>query len=54
MRELPEVAYQLEHDFVLDSSAAQRELGLRPTPAEQVLEAHLAAYASGSEARTAA
>jgi nucleoside-diphosphate-sugar epimerase len=44
MRELPEVAYQMQDDFVLDSSAAQRELGLVPTPADDVLAAHLAAY----------
>jgi nucleoside-diphosphate-sugar epimerase len=44
IRELPDVAYQMQHDFVLDSSAAQRELGLVPTPADEVLRAHLAAY----------
>ena len=44
MRELPDVAYQLKDDFVLDSSAAQRELGLVPTPADDVLAAHLAPY----------
>ena len=44
IRELPEVAYQLEHDFVLDSSAAQRELGLVPTPADEVLAATLAPF----------
>ena len=54
MRELPEVAYQLEQDFVLDSSAAQRELGLVPTPADDVLAAHLASYASDAAARHAA
>ena len=45
MRELPEVAYQLDEPFVMDSSAAQRELGLVPTPADDVLRAILAAYA---------
>ncbi len=44
MRELPDVAYQLRDDFVLDSSAAQRELGLVPTPAADVLAANLAPY----------
>lgn len=44
MRELPDVAYQMKDDFVLDSSAAQRELGLVPTPAADVLAAHLAPY----------
>jgi nucleoside-diphosphate-sugar epimerase len=52
IRELPEVAYQLEHDFVLDSSAAQRELGLVPTPVDDVLAAILSAYVA--EARHAA
>ncbi len=41
IRELPEVAYQLERPFVMDSSAAQRELGLVPTPADDVLRAIL-------------
>jgi len=44
MRELPDVAYQMQHDFLMDSSAAQRELGLVPTPADEVLRAHLAPY----------
>jgi nucleoside-diphosphate-sugar epimerase len=46
MRELPEVSYQLDQPFVMDSSAAQRELGLVPTPADDVLRAILAAYAA--------
>jgi len=45
MRELPEVAYQLDQPFVMDSSAAQHELGLVPTPADDVLRAILSAYA---------
>jgi nucleoside-diphosphate-sugar epimerase len=45
MRELPEVSYQLDQPFVMDSSAAQRELGLVPTPADDVLRAILSAYA---------
>ena len=44
IRELPEVAYQLEQPFVMDSSAAQGELGLVPTPADDVLRAILDAY----------
>jgi hypothetical protein len=44
MRELPEVAYQLDQPFVMDSSAAQHELGLVPTPADDVLRAILSAY----------
>lgn len=46
MRELPEVAYQLDQPFVMDSSAAQTELGLVPTPADDVLRATLSAYAA--------
>jgi nucleoside-diphosphate-sugar epimerase len=45
MRELPEVAYQLDQPFLMDSSAAQQELGLVPTPADDVLRAVLSAYA---------
>src|SRR6185436_10697488 len=37
MRELPEVEYQLEEPFVLDSTAAQRTFGLAPTPWDDVL-----------------
>jgi nucleoside-diphosphate-sugar epimerase len=44
MRELPEVAYQMRDDFLMDSSAAQRELGLVPTPADDVLGAHLGQF----------
>jgi hypothetical protein len=45
MRELPEVAYQLEKPFIMDSSAAQNELGLVPTPAADVLRAILSGFA---------
>ena len=48
MRELPEVAYQLEQPFVMDSSAAQHELGLVPTPADDVLRALLSGFASSA------
>jgi nucleoside-diphosphate-sugar epimerase len=44
VRELPDVAYQMRDDFLMDSSAAQRELGLVPTPAEAVLAAHLGQF----------
>ena len=44
IRELPEVAYQLERDFVLDSSAAQSAFGLVPTPWAAQLERQVAAY----------
>ena len=46
IRELPEVAYQLQRPFVMDSTAAQRELGLVPTPADDVLRAILDAFRS--------
>lgn len=49
MRELPEVAYQLEQPFVMDSSGAQHELGLVPTPADDVLRALLSAFASSAQ-----
>jgi nucleoside-diphosphate-sugar epimerase len=44
MRELPEVAYQFEDPFVLDSSAAQRTFGLSPTPWDDVLAGVIASY----------
>jgi len=37
MRELPEVAYQFEQPFVLDSSAAEQTFGLAPTPWDDAL-----------------
>lgn len=43
LRELRETEYQFGDDFVMDSSAAQRTFGLRPTPWDAVLEAVLAA-----------
>ena len=48
MRELPEVAYQLTSEFVMDSSAAQQELGLSPTPTQDVLRAILAPYTAAA------
>lgn len=44
MRELPDVAYQMDRPFLMDSSAAQHELGIVPTPADDVLRAILSAY----------
>jgi len=44
VRELPEVAHQLEHPFVMDSSAAQQTFGLEPTPWDDVLAATVAHY----------
>ena len=44
IRELSEVAYQLEQPFVLDSSAAQQTFGLAPTPWEDVLTGVIGSY----------
>lgn len=44
VRELREVAYQLERPFVMDSTAAQRTFGLEPTPWGTTLERQVAAY----------
>src|SRR5215472_5841945 len=47
VRELPEVAYQMERPFIIDSSAAEAAFGLRPTPWEQVLTETIAFYRGG-------
>jgi nucleoside-diphosphate-sugar epimerase len=44
VRELPEVAYQMERPFILDSSAAEAAFGLRPTPWEHVLTETIAFF----------
>jgi nucleoside-diphosphate-sugar epimerase len=44
LRELPEVAYQTEEPFIMDSSAAQATFGLAPAPWDQVLAETVAAY----------
>lgn len=44
IRELPEVAYQVERPFVLDSTAAQTTFALAPTPWDDVVRAQVAAY----------
>jgi hypothetical protein len=44
MRELPEVAYQFEDPFVLDSTAAQQTFGLAPTPWDSVLASLIASF----------
>lgn len=44
MRELPEVAHQLEREFVLDSTTAQRTFALSPTPWDEVLAEIVAGY----------
>ena len=44
IRELPEVAYQFEDPFVLDSTAAQQTFGLAPTPWDDVLAGVIGSY----------
>ncbi|MFD9128927.1 NAD-dependent epimerase/dehydratase family protein [Kitasatospora sp. NPDC059571] len=44
VREVREVAYQMESPFVLDSTAAEHTFGLRPTPWDDVLAAVVAHY----------
>jgi nucleoside-diphosphate-sugar epimerase len=44
MRGLPEVAYQFENPFVLDSTAAQQTFGLTPTPWDDMLTGVIASY----------
>ena len=44
VRELPEVAYQMERPFIIDSSAAEAAFGLRSTPWEQVLTETIAFF----------
>ena len=39
MRELRETEYQFQRPYVLDSSAIERELGLTPTPWDEVCRA---------------
>jgi nucleoside-diphosphate-sugar epimerase len=48
MRELPEVAYQFEDPFVLDSTAAQQAFGMTPTPWDDVLAGIIASYRGAS------
>lgn len=42
MRELAETLYQFEHPFVMDSSASEAALGLRPTPLKEAAAATVA------------
>ncbi|MFN8075877.1 MAG: NAD-dependent epimerase/dehydratase family protein [Kineosporiaceae bacterium] len=41
LREMPEVIHQHVRPWVMDSSAAQRQWGLAPTPWEEILRDHL-------------
>ncbi len=45
MREIAEMTYQFDRDFVLDSSAATATFGLEPTPMEEALAATVAWWA---------
>lgn len=44
MRELPEVAYQFEDPFILDSTAAQQTFDLKPTHWDDVLADVIASF----------
>jgi nucleoside-diphosphate-sugar epimerase len=44
LRELPEVSYQLERPFILDSSAAETTFSRTPTPWPQILAETIACY----------
>ena len=44
MRELPEVAYQFENPFILDSTAAESTFDLQPTPWDSVLAGVIASF----------
>ena len=37
VRELPEMQYQLQRPFILDSSRMQRKFGVTPTPLAEIL-----------------
>jgi nucleoside-diphosphate-sugar epimerase len=54
IRELGEVAYQVEKPFVMDSSLTQRELGLTPTPADDVLRINVEWFQSLAAHKAAA
>lgn len=47
MREVAEMLYQFDRPFVMDSSAAQEELGLTPTPWEEMVALSAGATQAG-------
>ncbi|MEU8510337.1 hypothetical protein AB0C76_01950 [Kitasatospora sp. NPDC048722] len=47
-REIPEVRYQFDHPFVLDSRQAQEAFGLTPTPTEDALRETVTAAPSAA------
>src|SRR5664279_4568045 len=53
LRELPEVAYQHDEPFVMDSTAAQRTFGQTPTEWEEILLDTMSPYRAAT-GRTAA
>jgi nucleoside-diphosphate-sugar epimerase len=53
LRELPEVAYQRNGPFVMDSSAARTTFGLAPTPWREILLDTLLPYVPAAAARAA-
>jgi nucleoside-diphosphate-sugar epimerase len=44
LRELPEMQYQFEEPFIVDSSKITNTLGVHATPVEQALAETLATY----------
>lgn len=44
IRELKEVAYQVDQPFVIDDSAARATFGIEPTPLDDILRDHLSTY----------
>jgi nucleoside-diphosphate-sugar epimerase len=48
LRELPEMQYQFEEPFIVDSSKITNTLGVHATPVEQALADTLAAYGSAA------
>lgn len=53
LRELAEEGYQFDKPFVMDSGAAQRELGLRPTPTAEVIASTVAWFRAQSASKAA-
>jgi nucleoside-diphosphate-sugar epimerase len=51
LRELPEIRYQFDGSFVVDSTAAQTTFGLQPTPLGEALNETISWYRDRSTAR---
>jgi len=54
LRELPEIRYQFDATFVVDSTAAQTTFGLEPTPMEDALRETIVWYRSRATAEAVA